>query len=355
MARLQILTRVLTSFSLFSLVLFGLVSSQTESSFATISVSDAYAQIHQAEGQVLTSKNLYNADLKLKEDASKSLAKATNAEAVLLKQSVKANQDLGKIAKDLYMNNSSQEMSLTLDLIENGPEVFSEDKKMIESSHQVGGTEARVAIVIRKQLEEASINTNLAISNYNNIVQKLITDKDVYQKSKASFDLLMSTNTVLFTGSGGTVFVDSPATITGALTAVARSLSYVGQAYLACSDGTCSQLCDHLAGMAWGYANSGYESAREHWAVMVATGHAHPGDTNPPVGALLFWDTGLYGHVAVYVGNGMIVTNMNGPQGLGVYSIPASQITQTWGAPYWGWSDPIFYGQLVNSNEGGAK
>lgn len=126
--------------------------------------------------------------------------------------------------------------------------------------------------------------------------------------------------------------------------AVARALSFVGHAERACSDGKCYQKCDHLAGDIWGYpAASGYYSAKEHWFSAVRQGVANPGDTNPPIGALLFWDTGYYGHVATYIGNGYVVSNLSsGPNGANVYKVPASLFSDQWGAPYYGWADPTF-------------
>lgn len=126
--------------------------------------------------------------------------------------------------------------------------------------------------------------------------------------------------------------------------AVARALSFVGHAERACPDGKCYQKCDHLAGDIWGYPQaSGYYSAKEHWFSAVRQGVANPGDTNPPIGALLFWDTGYYGHVATYIGNGYVVSNMsNGPSGPNVYKVPASLFSDQWGAPYYGWADPTF-------------
>lgn len=126
--------------------------------------------------------------------------------------------------------------------------------------------------------------------------------------------------------------------------AVGRALSFVGHAERACPDGKCYQKCDHLAGDIWGYpAASGYYSAKEHWFSAVRQGVANPGDTNPPIGALLFWDTGYYGHVATYIGNGYVVSNLSsGPNGANVYKVPASLFSKQWGAPYYGWADPTF-------------
>lgn len=115
-------------------------------------------------------------------------------------------------------------------------------------------------------------------------------------------------------------------------------------------DGNCLGLCDRLAGGAWGYANSGYASAAVHWQAMKAGGYAHPGDRNPPVGALLFYDNaGPYGHVAVYLGDNMVLSNdvldsTSGRTG-GAYITDASKLESgPWSLGYLGWSDPIFTG-----------
>lgn len=128
--------------------------------------------------------------------------------------------------------------------------------------------------------------------------------------------------------------------------AIARALSYVGNANMACEDGECYRLCDYLAGKIWGYESSGYYSAATHWETAKATGVAHVGDKNPPLGAALFY-TGdsSDGHIAIYVGNGMVVTNNSGGSaGSNVYLMPANR----WGG-YLGWALPIFHGGEVGS------
>ncbi|MFI7067091.1 CHAP domain-containing protein [Kribbella sp. NPDC050124] len=125
----------------------------------------------------------------------------------------------------------------------------------------------------------------------------------------------------------------------GADTAVHRALELVG------SHGY-YQLCARLASNIWGRSHSGYASAAEQWAQMVSTENAHPDDRRPPVGALLFWSTdGPYGHVAVYVGNGRIVSNDIGdrlPGQGGVYLVDVGAIEERWGATYLGWAPPIY-------------
>jgi hypothetical protein len=124
----------------------------------------------------------------------------------------------------------------------------------------------------------------------------------------------------------------------GAQAAVTRALGLVGQrGYY--------QLCARLAANIWGRPRAGYASAAEQWSRMVASGNAHF-DRQLPVGALVFWDTGgLYGHVAVYVGNGRIVSNDirdQFPGEGGVYHVDLAAIETEWNATYLGWAPPIY-------------
>lgn len=133
--------------------------------------------------------------------------------------------------------------------------------------------------------------------------------------------------------------------------AVDRALSYVGHAEIPCpEDGQCYWLCDYLAGYIRGYTNSGYSSAYAHWLKMVDQGYAHPKDRNPPIGALLFWSSGNnietdFGHVATYVGNGLVVGNISGGKGGANVYLHSADSPEAWdGYEYMGWSDPVFAG-----------
>jgi hypothetical protein len=127
--------------------------------------------------------------------------------------------------------------------------------------------------------------------------------------------------------------------------AMARAVAAIGNAAAVCSDGECYNLCDHVAGDIWGYeVASGYPTARIHWETMVSRGLAKQGDRTPPLGALLFWDSGEFGHVATYIGNGRVVTNLvlNGKRNL--FVVDADWYERN-GRGYLGWADPIFFGQ----------
>lgn len=132
--------------------------------------------------------------------------------------------------------------------------------------------------------------------------------------------------------------------------AMQRAISSVGDAVSVCVDGKCFNKCDHLAGDIWGYeVASGYKSAATHWSTAKAQGIARLGDREPPLGALLFWDTGrVFGHVATYIGNGMVVTNSGGEFGSDVYVVYADSY-ERYGWKYLGWADPVFFGEKPGS------
>jgi len=138
--------------------------------------------------------------------------------------------------------------------------------------------------------------------------------------------------------------------------AIATSLALVG------ARSGWNNKCDRLACRAYGYSNSGYDSATAHWFAMLATGHAHPGDRCPPAGAFAFWATGgPDGHVALVVAGDprcdpdriQLVTNdaLNSTTGFtgGVYLVTLTQLESGFMHPdgYRGWSDPVCAGTLT--------
>lgn len=151
---------------------------------------------------------------------------------------------------------------------------------------------------------------------------------------------------------GGSVVVP-PGTPTDVAGAVATALDLVGA-----RSGWYNR-CDRLACRAYGYANSGYESASAHWQRMLATGHARPGDRCPPLGAFVYWATGSpAGHIALVVQANpgcdpariKLVTNdaLDHATGFtgGVYLVTLAQIETGFmsRSGYRGWSDPVCAG-----------
>lgn len=115
--------------------------------------------------------------------------------------------------------------------------------------------------------------------------------------------------------------------------------------------------CQHFVANMSGRANSGYDTAADAWSHFVASGVAHPAngvDGNaPPVGAWLYYSgAGAAGHVAIYLGNGMVAGNDtwgSGRIGIG----PATDITEDkWHLNYLGWAAP--WGAKVPVRQPGA-
>ena len=107
------------------------------------------------------------------------------------------------------------------------------------------------------------------------------------------------------------------------------------------------RMCARLAARIHSHEFSGFPSAINQWEHYQAQGLAHPGDGEPPPGALVFWDTDPFGHVAVYLGDGMVVTNdlydaVTGRRG-GVYMAPMEDLSGGyWNLPYLGWAPPVY-------------
>ena len=157
-------------------------------------------------------------------------------------------------------------------------------------------------------------------------------------------------------GTTASSVVVPPGTPNDVQTAVRTALSYVGVR------SGWRQLCDKLACRAYGYASSGYASAKAHWEQMVVTGLAHMGDSCPPLGAFVFWNTGRpFGHVSVIVQadpgcdptKTLVTANevfdhATGNSG-GVYLLSLTQLTAGYvnGHGYLGWADPVCAGSLL--------
>lgn len=159
------------------------------------------------------------------------------------------------------------------------------------------------------------------------------------------------TNNSVGTGTGN--FNDSnTTTVPGADKAIAKAkeLAAAGPGtWQAVCDGSpnCLGRCERLAAVVWGRTSSGYYTALDHWRAAQGAGRAHPGDRSPPKGALLYYESGQpAGHVAVYLGGNMVISNDVGDSSSGhtggVYIVPASDMEKTgWGLTYLGWVEPV--------------
>lgn len=100
-------------------------------------------------------------------------------------------------------------------------------------------------------------------------------------------------------------------------------------------------LCLSFVAHAYGWSGSGKPMASTQWSDTPSS-MRHEGDRNPPPGALVFWKTSHEaGHVALYLGNGMIASNDIHAQGK-ISIVPMDEIDQKWGAKYLGWTPPYF-------------
>lgn len=105
-------------------------------------------------------------------------------------------------------------------------------------------------------------------------------------------------------------------------------------------------LCDHFVGLAYGYPNSGFESANAHWD-QTPKNLRHVGDTSPPVGSLVYFNTGdyKYGHVAIVTGyrdGKPLVATTHANAGKPTV-MPLDQV----GMSYKGWATPYFRGEAI--------
>lgn len=106
----------------------------------------------------------------------------------------------------------------------------------------------------------------------------------------------------------------------------------------------CPSYCAQLAARLQGQSHSGKASAyllmkeRRMHGALVDSGDAK---FRPPVGAMLFWDlrVGRSGHVATYVGDGMLVSNFKRGNGSWVMMMPAAKMFQEYDG-YVGWALP---------------
>jgi hypothetical protein len=90
--------------------------------------------------------------------------------------------------------------------------------------------------------------------------------------------------------------------------------------------------CERAVELAFGTEGI-YPSAFDHWLDAYRSGRAHPGDLDPPRGAIVFWAVAMpLGHVGISLGDGRFVsTSVRG--GIGVAEL-------SYFPAYLGWADP---------------
>ncbi|MFH0246363.1 peptidase M23 [Streptomyces sp. HK10] len=107
------------------------------------------------------------------------------------------------------------------------------------------------------------------------------------------------------------------------------------------STGGWYRLCLAFVAQVYGWNVSGVYYAIDHYKVVPAD-MRHDGDRHPPPGALMYWDTGRRaGHIAVYLGNGLVASNDIERKGH-IDIVKADAFETKWRAKYVGWTPPYF-------------
>jgi hypothetical protein len=123
--------------------------------------------------------------------------------------------------------------------------------------------------------------------------------------------------------------------------AVAWANSHIGSTSL--GTGT----CDHVVGLAYGWANSGSHDAYAHWT-QVPAASKHAGVRTVPAGGLAFFKGGSsgFGHVMISLGGGSFASTDVGTDGryhAGRYGkTTIATIESSFGETYLGWTQPWF-------------
>lgn len=139
----------------------------------------------------------------------------------------------------------------------------------------------------------------------------------------------------------------------------ARARSYVAanhngdlDPYFHTITGSWYRQCQAFAAVLSGYRASGFVTSSDAWAALNAHGLAHPvastDGLSPPVGAWLYYAAPGAGHVAVYLGDGLVAGTDT--WGTGTVNIgPATDITNgRWHLPYLGWATPTTSSTLTH-------
>lgn len=97
--------------------------------------------------------------------------------------------------------------------------------------------------------------------------------------------------------------------------------------------------CLRLVDDAYGISSGRTSTALRQWFRARSAGYGHK-NRYAPIGAQLFWRTSNpAGHIATYIGRGLVVTNV----GSGRVKIVSWRTLDRWG-PYLGWAEP-YYGR----------
>lgn len=174
------------------------------------------------------------------------------------------------------------------------------------------------AVVAEQQLKEAAAARETAAAEADS---KRRDAKSVYQKLLAEQARVHG-------------YARTTGTLRGGGEAVAWAMNYLGKGEF--YDGLCLGFVDDAFGAPGG---SRMPTAIAQWYRAVEAGKAHPRDRNPPIGAQVFWWSGNPArHIALYAGNGMIIST--GVDGDRVGMRPMEYLDSY--GPYLGWAEPYY-------------
>ena len=125
---------------------------------------------------------------------------------------------------------------------------------------------------------------------------------------------------------------------------IAQAILYAQQQAGPTGDHVWYRACLAFVAIANGWSFSGTDYTVDQYLRVTPAVFRHDGDRRPELGALLYWQTsGRAGHVALYVGQGMIASNDIRIDGR-ISIVPATDIETRWGGRYIGWAPPFFPG-----------
>ncbi len=115
--------------------------------------------------------------------------------------------------------------------------------------------------------------------------------------------------------------------------------------HLGTSSSAYYRACDHYVGVAYGWGNSGSETAYIHWT-QVPSSLKHAGDRTVPAGGLAFFKNSGAGHVMISLGNGYFASTDTGSDGTyqanGYNRTTLAKVESSFGVTYLGWTQPWF-------------
>jgi cell wall-associated NlpC family hydrolase len=286
------------------------------SATADPSVSDVQSKVDRLYREAEQASERYN---QAQEQLTKAKARLASVQADLRRQERSFADVRDLVAAALVAQYQSQGLSATSEvLLSNDPDDFLSQLQTVTAYNERQGAVLQKFVVQAKQLQlrkEAAAREVDAISK----TEKALADDkaQIDKKAAEAKDLLANLQQDqydrMMAASRSEVRIDASSVPASgrAKAAVAYALSKVGDAYVWGATGPSAFDCSGLTMMAWAQAGVGLphsSSAQRGYGVPVSESELQPGD-------LVFYYSPI-SHVAMYIGNGMIVHAANPSQGV---------------------------------------